>query len=221
LDIRFDATGQAIKSGFLRYLDSVGLARAAVHMRAPTTINDPNDIDAGYSVEIALNLRAFGYPAGLGDRALFLGATLFDHDAFLNPSDDYGTRTWFMREHDRVSAPAWCDLSVSTMVTGVSENVAEVPGTFVLHGNYPNPFNPSTVIAFSLPSSADVVLEVTDLLGRSVHASSLGGLMSGRQEIRLDATAWSTGVYLYRLSAVDRSSGRQLGAAHGKLVLMK
>ncbi|MCU0453824.1 MAG: T9SS type A sorting domain-containing protein [Bacteroidetes bacterium] len=221
LDVRFNVTGQIIKAGYLRFLDSLGLARAAVRMRTGTTINDPNDVDSGYTVELAINLRAFGYPAGLGDRALFLGATVFDHDAFLNPSDDYGTRTWFTREHDRGSAPAWCNLDGSTMVTGVAGDAAETPGSFHLQGNFPNPFNPSTVIAFTLPLTADVTLQVIDLLGRTVHTAILGQLSAGRQEVRLEASGWSSGIYLYRLSAIDRATGRLAGAAHGKLVLMK
>ena len=221
LDVRFDASGQAIKGGFLHYLDSLGLAKAAVHVRSGTTINDPNDIDSGYTIEMSLNLRSFGYPAGLGDHVLFIGATLFDHDAFLNPSDDYGTRTWYFREHDRGSGPAWCALDASTMVTGVEDETADVPSAFILHGNYPNPFNPATVISYTLPTGGYAILHVFDLLGRTVSVVDAGPQLPGRGEIKVNADGWSSGIYLYRLQVVDQSTGRNLGFGHGKFVLLK
>ena len=47
----------------------------------------------------------------------------------------------------------------------------ELPERFVLHGNYPNPFNPHTTILVDLPMSATVTVEVFDVLGRTVLRS--------------------------------------------------
>ena len=43
-----------------------------------------------------------------------------------------------------------------------------VPEEFVLYQSYPNPFNPSTTIKYSLPNSDNVSLKVFDILGREV-----------------------------------------------------
>ena len=46
---------------------------------------------------------------------------------------------------------------------------ARVPATFVLYPNVPNPFNPETVLRFSLPQESQVWLEVFDIVGQRVR----------------------------------------------------
>ena len=53
-----------------------------------------------------------------------------------------------------------------SLVTSVEGTATEIPADLALHGNYPNPFNPSTRIQFDLPERAQVTLQVLDLLGR-------------------------------------------------------
>ena len=77
---------------------------------------------------------------------------------------------------------------------------AELPDRFELTGNYPNPFNPQTTIAFSMPEAAAVRLTVYDLLGRRVALLVDGNLAAGRHEVRFDAANLPSGQYLYRLS---------------------
>lgn len=85
------------------------------------------------------------------------------------------------------------------------KNVAE---GFQLLQNYPNPFNPSTVVSFLLPAVSDVRLTVYDLLGREISTLVDGRKTPGRYEIRFDASGLSSGVYVYRLTAVPQESGR-------------
>ncbi|MCY4225574.1 MAG: DUF4397 domain-containing protein, partial [Bacteroidetes bacterium] len=59
-------------------------------------------------------------------------------------------------------------VTLPPVVTSVDD--LELPTEFSLHGNYPNPFNPSTRIQFDLPESAQVSLHVVDMLGREVMA---------------------------------------------------
>ena len=89
--------------------------------------------------------------------------------------------------------------------------------TFALRGNWPNPFNGTTVIAFDLPAVAPVDLVVCDVLGRRVRGLVPGQRLGpGRWEVTWDGTdddgrAVATGVYLYRLAAAaDRATGRML-----------
>ena len=78
---------------------------------------------------------------------------------------------------------------------------AAVPEQFALAGNYPNPFNPSTEIAFSLPEAAMVRLVVYDVLGRAVAHLVDGTLAAGRHTVRFEASHLPSGTYLYRIEA--------------------
>jgi len=73
------------------------------------------------------------------------------------------------------------DLVLSMQVpTGVeSSDGAALPESVVLFGNYPNPFNPSTQICFSLPKALEVTLVVYDLSGRQVARLENGKLSAG------------------------------------------
>ncbi|MCY4000320.1 MAG: T9SS type A sorting domain-containing protein, partial [Bacteroidetes bacterium] len=78
----------------------------------------------------------------------------------------------------------------------------ELPTEFSLHGNYPNPFNPSTRIQFDLPESAQVSLQVVDMLGREVMALPAQDFEAGsNRSIELNATNLASGTYLYRMIA--------------------
>ncbi|TKJ41149.1 hypothetical protein CEE37_05635 [candidate division LCP-89 bacterium B3_LCP] len=88
--------------------------------------------------------------------------------------------------------------------------------THVIAENYPNPFNATTVISFSLPVASMVKLEVFDISGSRVGVGLVPTRQypSGTHQITFDGTNLSSGVYLYQLEAGDFS-------AMGKMVLMK
>jgi hypothetical protein len=66
---------------------------------------------------------------------------------------------------------------------------------------YPNPFNPTTTLRFTLPAAADVRLEVFDLLGRRVATLVDGPLDAGTHAVPFDAAHLPSGTYLYRMQA--------------------
>ncbi|MEZ4699159.1 MAG: malectin domain-containing carbohydrate-binding protein [Rhodothermales bacterium] len=75
----------------------------------------------------------------------------------------------------------------------------EVPVATRLERNFPNPFNPSTVIRFSLRESAAVRVQVYDLLGREVARLVDGVRDAGSHEVTFNAGDLPSGTYLYRL----------------------
>ncbi len=82
------------------------------------------------------------------------------------------------------------------------EEAAEVPTEFKLNGNYPNPFNPSTRIQFDLPETAEVSVEIIDMLGRSVMTLPAKQLEAGAaRTVEVNASSLASGTYLYRLIA--------------------
>ena len=95
------------------------------------------------------------------------------------------------------------------------DGVVDLPTEFALKNNYPNPFNPTTNIAFDLPESTDVTLEVYDMMGRRVATLISGQLNAGRYEATWNARSDSgsmvaSGVYIYRLRAGNFESVKQM-----------
>jgi len=76
-----------------------------------------------------------------------------------------------------------------------------IPSEYALHQNYPNPFNPSTAIKYALPSESDVKIEIFDLLGRKLAEILNEKQSAGVYSINFDASEFSSGIYLYRLTA--------------------
>jgi len=106
-------------------------------------------------------------------------------------------------------------ISQSTTVD-VDDSPDEIPDGFVLYQNFPDPFNPSTTIRFSIPNMNDatsagargglVVLKVYDVLGREVATLVEEALPAGEYELTFDAgkarrASITSGVYFYQLKS--------------------
>jgi|WetSurMetagenome_2_1015567.scaffolds.fasta_scaffold134971_2 hypothetical protein len=76
-----------------------------------------------------------------------------------------------------------------------------VPRSFALEQNFPNPFNPTTVIRYQLPTTAQVHLTVLDLLGREVAGLVNEAQQPGVHEVSVNAAGMASGVYMYCLRA--------------------
>ena len=104
------------------------------------------------------------------------------------------------------------------VVTGVEEST-ELPTEFVLHGNYPNPFNPSTRIQFDLPENAQVQIQIVDMLGREVIALPAQEMEAGaNRSVEMNAGSLASGTYLYRIMA---TGAEQRHVKTGRMMLVK
>lgn len=78
----------------------------------------------------------------------------------------------------------------------------DLPDQFTLDGNYPNPFNPTTTIAFSLQAPAEVAINVYDLMGRTLMTIPARLFTTGSgHEVVVDASNLTSGTYLYKVNA--------------------
>ena len=93
--------------------------------------------------------------------------------------------------------------------TSIIENeFGENPTKFSLQNNFPNPFNPITILRYDLPEQAQVTLTVYDLMGREVTQLVNTTREAGFKSVQWDATdsfgkPVSAGVYLYQIQAED------------------
>ncbi|MBD3234825.1 MAG: T9SS type A sorting domain-containing protein [candidate division Zixibacteria bacterium] len=83
----------------------------------------------------------------------------------------------------------------------VSETIPEV---LTLNDAYPNPFNASTQIRFTLPQSGAVKLDIYNLMGQKVSTLVNGRIDAGEHTVSWDASNYSSGVYFYKLTVGDR-----------------
>jgi len=98
--------------------------------------------------------------------------------------------------------------------TGVLPQPAGVATNSRLLQNFPNPFNPLTWIAFSLPRTEFVRLEVFDVTGRLVQVLHAGFLDAGEYQFPFEASHLPAGVYLYQIKT-------QLHEQQRKMLLLK
>ena len=108
---------------------------------------------------------------------------------------------------------------VPDTTTAIDEDINLQPASFALIGNYPNPFNVSTVIRFYLPKSNQVKITIYDIQGEKVKDITNRKFNSGMNEIRWNGTnenniSVSSAIYIYKLETSNNT-------AKGKMLLYK
>jgi hypothetical protein len=98
-----------------------------------------------------------------------------------------------------------------------------LPRDFVLEQNFPNPFNPETEIAFAVPEPADVMITVSDIMGREILTLTDGWVSAGYHKVRWTGVNASgqkagSGIYFCRLMAVGES-GKQFSGVKRMTIL--
>lgn len=109
------------------------------------------------------------------------------------------------------------DSSTLINLTGLEDQQENLQFGFSLDQNFPNPFNPSTTIHFSVEKTVNVTLRVFDVLGKEIHTLVDEVKMPGEYNVRFDAPVTGTlpsGIYFYRITAGDFVETR-------KMVLLK
>ncbi len=158
----------------------------------------------------------------------------FDYfDLLAQPDDQSTTRNMLRFEYERshsqsdshpnalaniTNAPIFIDLMVLASLPSTSSSQG-TPSLIIQHHNYPNPFNPNTIISFNLNQSAFVQVQVFDIQGNRIRTLLNDNLRPGPQSIFWDGCdekhrAMSSGVYLYSLKTTH-------SIATGKMVLAR
>jgi hypothetical protein len=167
-----------------------------------------------------LPFSSFNYPASLGDSVVFIGGIVNDLDVFEDVSSNYYAKAWWFVMQPGQHAPAWVTLGPANSAVGV-EDETPIPLSIELLGNYPNPFNPSTKIKYSINVNSDVTLSVFNILGQKVSVVNKFNVQSGYNEFNFDGSELASGIYLYQLKIKNLSNSQVVDTKVSKMVLIK
>ena len=100
----------------------------------------------------------------------------------------------------------------ATSVPGLAQS--KLPISFQLLEAYPNPFNPSTTLSFSLPVASKIQLIVYNVMGQKVARVAEGFFDAGTHKVTFDGSGLASGIYFCRLQAGEYTAVQ-------KMVLLK
>jgi len=206
--IVYDSHEIIFNNGSLLFFDlnltNLGISSTASNVRAELSSSDScvTDINTG--------LFSFGDIAA-GETAISAGRYSFE----INQNCVGDELLTFDLAVSSNGIPFWSDnFEIQLEPVGVNNEHTELPTEYFLSEPYPNPFNPTTSIEYSLPLSGEVSLIIYNLLGQEVAKLVNGDVEAGYHKVRWNASNVSSGIYLYRLRAGDFFQTR-------KMVLLK
>ena len=143
-----------------------------------------------------------------------VGEALYDSEFYINQaySWDHFAEYWDLFTFNLYGDPSLVRDGVS--VGTETERPVELPKSFLLMLNYPNPFNATTEMRYALPKDCNVKLTIYNILGHKVATLVDGKEKAGYKTAMWDASSLSSGIYFYRLKAGDFVQTR-------KMVLLK
>ena len=86
----------------------------------------------------------------------------------------------------------------------------DLPSMYELHQNFPNPFNPTTRITYTVPERSHIRLDVYNIIGQRVSTLRNGMTEPGEHTVFFDASDLSSGMYLYRLQTGSFVDSKQM-----------
>jgi hypothetical protein len=189
------------------YSDNEGLPGNFVNLKevplASLTVGEMTEID----------VTSWSYSTQ-GDFHIAIGGA-FDNNQFSLASDDGSNELGENRSTAYFSLEeAWVALAdldgvdeVNLLMNIVQLTIVSIdprdqlPSEFRLHGNYPNPFNPTTTIQFDLADAGQARLTVYDVIGRQVAELVNQTMSAGTHSVQFNAGSNSSGTYILRLEA--------------------
>lgn len=107
------------------------------------------------------------------------------------------------------------EIKYSDIVSAIGETSILIPDNFVLHQNFPNPFNPTTTIQYEIPQNTNVLLKIYNILGEEVKTLVNEYQSAGKKTTRWNGTnnfniPVGSGVYFYRMNSEKISLTKKL-----------
>jgi hypothetical protein len=105
----------------------------------------------------------------------------------------------YFHKLSKLSIGALACLAFNVEISGIDSNIEAIE--YALKQNFPNPFNPSTTIYYSIPEFSFVTLILYDVLGNEIATLVNEEKVIGSYEVEFDATTLPSGIYFYKLQA--------------------
>jgi hypothetical protein len=100
------------------------------------------------------------------------------------------------------------------------QETEEVPTSFSLAQNFPNPFNPTTTIQYSLPQAGNINLKIYNLLGEEVKTLADEYQQAGKYSVQFNANNLASGIYFYQLRMTDPETSSGQGFIETKKMIL-
>jgi hypothetical protein len=138
----------------------------------------------------------------------------------LEKTDKIATLTLQLKEPDaELEVGGNVKINESSVRKLSTKSIGSIPSEFVLEGAFPNPFRQAATLKMDLPQTANVTVEVYDLLGRKVSTAYSGELSAGSgRTVRINGSSLSSGTYFYR-ARVKMEDGTRTKS--GKMTVVK
>ena len=197
-----DTTGNITSTGFPSA--SVFIQNAAYNNRTFA-----NNTDLNLANPFGFYGGTPNYRPNAGSAALSGGNFTYPNlnNAFFTPVTYVGA---FDGTTDWTSGWANWDPQTRDYTVGITPISTVVPSKFELAQNFPNPFNPTTKINFSLPRTGFTSLKVYSIQGKEVATLVNNDLSAGTYSFEFDASALSSGIYFYTLKADNVSETKKM-----------
>ncbi len=171
----------------------------------PDSVHDLAGYKVYYSTD-STNLLA-GTGAAQGNSPIYVP----DVDTLVIAGLTNGRNYWFaISGFDFSMNESSLSQPVKILVVTKLQQGGSLPQTFALFQNFPNPFNPATVISYQIPVASHVTLMVYDVLGRVVGTLVNERQNAGYHNVTFSAENLPSGVYFYRISAGEFSAVKKL-----------
>ncbi len=130
----------------------------------------------------------------------------WDNETWFEPIGDFEwhdiDRFEIVAEHGSLNGSSfWFDKIEIVDINVVNVKEPIILDKYSLEQNFPNPFNPTTTIAYSIPTQSNVTLRVFDVLGREVSTIVNREQPQGFYEILYDASILTSGIYYFKLQS--------------------
>ncbi len=139
------------------------------------------------------------WPDTHGNQIGVLGGVPFDNDEWNLCGTD--TEYFYWQDNAILTSVSFTD---ATGINTISDNGLSISQ------NFPNPFNQTTQISYSINKSSDIVFSVYDMTGRKLVSNSYSDIAPGKHQINLSANQFTPGIYFYTFDVNGKAVTRKM-----------